>query len=378
MDKIEELREENFIVAKKAKMEGKKIVGMYCVFSPQELILAAGAFPISLCGTKQEPIGAAEEILPRNLCPLIKSSYGFAITDTCPYFHFSDLLLAETTCDGKKKMYELLGELKPLHIMQLPQIQTGSESMELWVKEMEKVKGWLENELKVVITEAKLREAIELVNKERRVLKELHGLNKVKPAPLSGLDMLTALWMKGFNIEKEKGIAMIQELISETKTLIKEGKSPFSLSAPRILVTGVPVGIGSEKVIRLIEESGGSVVGLENCSGYKPLDILVDESLEKDPLIAIAEKYLATPCSCMSPNTGRYELLGRLIEEYQVDGVVDITWTGCHTYNIESYSIKKHLRDKYKMPLLQIETDYSTSDVEQLKVRIEAFLEMLA
>lgn len=94
---------------------------MYCLYSPKEIIMAAGAIPVPLCGTRQDPIPTAEKVLPRNLCPLIKSSYGFAATDTCPYFHFSDILIAETTCDGKKKMYELLGQLKPLHLLQLPQ-----------------------------------------------------------------------------------------------------------------------------------------------------------------------------------------------------------------------------------------------------------------
>ncbi len=79
----------------------------------------------------------------------------------------------------------------------------------------------------------------------------------------------------------------------------------------------------------------------------------------------------------MSPNRGRFELVERLAREFHADGVVDLTWQGCHTYNVESYSLKKHLQAKGALPFLQIETDYSESDTEQLKLRIEAFLEML-
>ena len=118
----------------------KKVVGMYCVFSPSEIALAAGAIPVSLCGTTQEPIEEAEKVLPRNLCPLIKSSYGFAITDKCPYFYFSDVLLAETTCDGKKKMYELMAEIKPMHVMSLPQTAEGEDALEMWKNEIVKFK----------------------------------------------------------------------------------------------------------------------------------------------------------------------------------------------------------------------------------------------
>ena len=132
MNEIEELRGVNSVKIKEAHEAGKKVVGMYCVFSPSEIALAADAISVTLCGTTQPPIEAAEKELPRNLCPLIKSSYGFAITDTCPYFYFSDVLLAETTCDGKKKMYELMGEMKPMHIMNLPQTADDKDSLPLW------------------------------------------------------------------------------------------------------------------------------------------------------------------------------------------------------------------------------------------------------
>jgi benzoyl-CoA reductase/2-hydroxyglutaryl-CoA dehydratase subunit BcrC/BadD/HgdB len=144
-------REENIIKIKELKEQGVKIVGVYCTFCPKELIMAAGAIPVSLCGTSNEPIAAAEEILPRNLCPLIKSSYGFAVTDTCPYFYFSDLIVGETTCDGKKKMFEMLRELKPVHVMQLPHLKESEASIELWISEVRRLRSRLEDELNVEI-----------------------------------------------------------------------------------------------------------------------------------------------------------------------------------------------------------------------------------
>lgn len=109
-------RKAGFIRMQEAKEKGARIVGTFCSFVPQELIIAAGASAVSLCATSEEPIAAAEADLPRNLCPLIKASYGFAKTDTCPYFYFSDFIVGETTCDGKKKMFELLNELKETYV----------------------------------------------------------------------------------------------------------------------------------------------------------------------------------------------------------------------------------------------------------------------
>jgi benzoyl-CoA reductase/2-hydroxyglutaryl-CoA dehydratase subunit BcrC/BadD/HgdB len=375
MTQVEELRGVNSVKIKEASEQGKKVVGTYCVFSPHEIAMAADAIPVTLCGTKEEPIAAAEEKLPRNLCPLIKSSYGFAVTDTCPYFYFSDVLLAETTCDGKKKMYELMGEIKPMHIMNLPPQAEGSENLRYWEGEMNKFKSFLEDSFDREITDQDLRAAIKLGNRERKVMKDLHELNRVKPAPLSGKDMMMAQWLKGFNVDKESGIQLMENLIKETEEMINNGQSPYTVDTPRILLTGVPIGAGSEKVLEVLEESGASVVALENCTGYKGLDRMIDET--KEPMTAIAEKYLSTPCSCMTPNDGRIDLLRRMAKDYQVDGIVDLTWQACHTYNIESYSVGKFVKEELELPFMQIETDYSDSDRGQIKVRVEAFMEQI-
>ncbi|NMB08918.1 MAG: 2-hydroxyacyl-CoA dehydratase [Tissierellia bacterium] len=375
MEEVEALRGINSVAIKEAHEAGRKVVGQYCVFSPQEIALAADAISVSLCGTTQEPIEEAEKELPRNLCPLIKSSYGFAITDKCPYFYFSDVLLAETTCDGKKKMYELMGKLKPMHVMNLPQTSKGEDALEMWKNEMVKFKEFLEKELDVEITDEKLKDAIKLMNKERDVQKRLHKLNAHKPAPLTGMDLMLAQWLKGFNIDKEAGIELLERLIDEVEERMEKGIYAFDENAPRILLTGTPIGSGSEKVLKILEESGASVVALENCTGYKGLDIMVDE--DKDPITALAEKYLSTPCSCMTPNNDRLDLIKRLAEEYQVDGVVDLTWQACHTYNVESFTVRNFVRDELGLPFLQIETDYSDSDIGQIKVRVEAFLETI-
>ena len=377
MEEVDALRGVNSVKIKEAHEAGKKVVGMYCMFSPSEIALAADAISVSLCGTAQGPIEDAEKELPRNLCPLIKSSYGFAITDKCPYFSFSDVLLAETTCDGKKKMYELMGKIKPMHIMHLPQTAQGEDSLESWNKEMLKFKNYLEEELKVEITDEKLRDAIKLMNRERSAMKKLHKLNTHKPAPISGMDMMLAQWLKGFNVDKEYGIDLIERLIAEVEERMDKGIYAFDETAPRILLTGCPIGSGSEKVLRALEDAGASVVVLENCTGYKPLDIMVDEDPNKDPLLALAEKYLQTPCSCMTPNNSRFDLIERLAKEYDVDGIVDLTWVACHTYAIESFSLNKFVQEQLGLPFIQIETDYSDSDTGQVKTRVEAFLETI-
>jgi benzoyl-CoA reductase/2-hydroxyglutaryl-CoA dehydratase subunit BcrC/BadD/HgdB len=375
---FENFRDLSVMNLENAKKNKTKIVGLYCAFAPQEIVLAAGAIPVSLCGTKNEPVADAEKVLPRNLCPLIKSSFGFAITNTCPFFRLSDFVIAETTCDGKKKMFEFLQQYKPLHVMQLPQRTDGSKAFDWWVDELRVLKNKLEENLGVEISADSIRQAVKLTNRERQTMRRLHEMNKIDPAPLTGLDMLAALWVKDFNVDKEDGIELVDGLIEEVAEIAVKGTSPFPKDTPRILLTGCPVGLGSEKVIMLIEKCGGSVVCLENCSGIKTLEYLVEESESRDPLEALAERYLKIPCSCMSPNSGRFELLNRLITEYRVDGVVDLTWQACHTYNIEAEMVRDFVRKDFDLPFLHLETDYSSSDLQQLQTRISAFIEVAA
>ena len=145
---------------------------------------------------------------------------------------------------------------------------------------------------------------------------------------------------------------------------------------PRIIVTGCPIGGVTEKVIKAIEDNGGVVVAMENCVGAKQYDRLVDEDAE-DIWEAVAERYLNIGCSVMTPNPNRYDLLGRTIDEYKADGVLEMTLQACHTYNVEHKSIEKFCTEEKKVPYFMVETDYSTADVAQLNTRIAAFIEML-
>jgi benzoyl-CoA reductase/2-hydroxyglutaryl-CoA dehydratase subunit BcrC/BadD/HgdB len=374
MKKLQQISEENLLDIEQAKQDGRSVIGFYCLYSPTEIAVAANAIPLPLCGTRNTPITVAEEILPRNLCPLIKSSFGFAVSDSCPFFRFSDIIIGDTTCDGKKKMFELLNRYKPTHVLQLPQSQGGFMALPLWRQELERFKAIVENHTGIVITDVRLREAIMLMNRKRLARKAIMDLNMRQPAPLHGSLLLEILHKVGFLADKEKAIAIMAEVVAEAERGVFASKDYPVGKRKRILLTGVPVGLGSDKVVKIIEQCGADVVAFENCSGYKQA-FTVDE--DKDPMEALTEQYLATPCSVMSPNTGRRDLLGQMIRDFAVDGIIDLTWQACHTYNIEAFSIDEFIQKTFDLPSLHLETDYAESDTEQLRVRIEAYLEML-
>ncbi len=372
-ESFSEARKNGFVSAKELKDKNIPLIGTFCTYMPQEIPMAAGAVVVSLCSTSDETIGEAEKDLPRNLCPLIKSSYGFGKTDKCPYFYFSDLIVGETTCDGKKKMYEYLEEFKPVHVMQLPNSQIGEKSFELWKSEVIRLKELMEETFNVEITEEKIEEAIKLKNKEREALKNFYSLGKLNPPALTGSDILKVVYGATFKFDKEDSIKEIAAMTERVKQEYEQGKRLDS--KPRILITGCPIGGAAEKVVKAIEDNGAYVVAFENCTVAKANELLVDEN--KDLFDALAEKYLAIGCSCMTPNPNRTDLLGRMIEEYKVDGVVDVVLQACHTYAVETLSIKRFANDKHNIPYMAVETDYSQSDIGQLNTRMTAFIEML-
>lgn len=374
LNEFAEARKDGFITTKELKDKGNKVIGVYCGFAPWEIITASGAIAAWLCGMSADTIPDGEKHLPANLCPLIKSSYGFAVADKCPYFYFSDMLIGETTCDGKKKMYEFLGDFKPMHIMHLPQDPNAEGSFRYYRAEMVKLKEAIEKELEVEITDEKIREKIKIRNKERQALREFYELGKLVPPPIYGFDLRQVLQATLYISDKEKEIERVEKLTKDIKEDYEKNGSKIPITAKRILVTGSPLGEATENIIRIIEENGGVVVCFENCSSIKDKEDQVDEL--GDPLDALTKRYLKSGCACMSPNDHRMNMISNYVDEYQVDGVVDVILQSCHTYNMESNKVKSTVNAK-DIPYLNLETDYSEETIGQLTTRIAAFLEML-
>ena len=372
-EEFAEQRQKSFLAIKELKDRGVPVVGTFCTYFPVEIAMAMGAATVSLCSTSDETIPAAEKDLPKNLCPLIKSSYGFAATKKCPFFYFSDLVVGETTCDGKKKMYEYLGQFKDVFTMELPNRQT-KDGLTLWKNEIIRFKEYLEQKFHVAITEEQIRNAIKIQNEGRVALKRLYELMRLDPAPMTGQELFSVLYGSTFKPDRSKIPGEVNAIADRVEKEYAEGK--MLEKKPRILVTGCPIGGATEKVIKAIEDNGGVVVTFENCGGAKSVDRLVEEDAE-DIYEAIAKRYLSIGCSVMTPNPNRIELLGRLIDEYQVDGVVEMILQACHTYNVESLGIRRFVNDEKHKPYISVETDYSQADIGQLNTRIAAFIEML-
>lgn len=359
----------------KQRSAGRHIVGYYCCYAPLELIWAIDAVPTSLCSISNKPVAAAEKVLPSTICPLIKSSYGHIITDTCPLYGLSEAVIVETTCDAKKKMYELIADRKPMHTLELTQMPDEAEAFTHWVEEVRKLRTFLEKTFQRKITDESLREAIKEANVRRRMVLDVFEYARSSP-PLVQLREINEFLPLVSNGSGSEIQALLGTITGKLEDRRRKGDYAADERAPRVMLMGCPIAGDAEKIIRVLEQAGAAVVVQESCSGIKPFLRMVEED-SSDPLTALARRYFELPCSVMTANHRRMEVIDRLIEEYRPDAVVDVILAGCHTYNIESYSVNEHISRKHGLPFLKVETDYSPEGGEQMRTRVEALLEMV-
>lgn len=356
------------------KNEGVKIVGTYCSFTPIELILATNAKAIRLCNTTDEYILVGERELPSNICNIVKSSYGEALDGNSPYFKAVDLIVGETTCDGKKKMYEYLGNIKETHILQLPQRNEGEEEYSLWRNEIERLREKLELEFKVEISDEKIKDAIKLRNAERIALRDLYETWTEAPIILSSGQVYTILTNYNYRLDNEKALEDIKTVTEMIKSETKAGNIEIS-KKPKILLTGCPLGQKMDRIINIIEGAGGNLVCLETCDWMKETKDLVREDI--NPIDGIAEKYLNIPCPVMTPNNRRMNLISELIDKYEIGGVIDLSLQACLTFGVETILMKRLITEKKNIEYMEIESNITSAEIGQLRTRIEAFIEML-
>lgn len=378
MDAFMNARRQCSVDVKEATERGEVVIGSFCQFAPMEMILAAGCHNVMLCGFNYDPaIPVAEAHLPANLCPLIKSSYGNIYGDYCPFAHFADMIVGETTCDGKKKMYEMLGEFRKTHVIHLPNVPDRERSLEAWKSELKRFQDRLESEYGVEITPEKLNDKIRVMNNERKQMASVYELGRLDPPAMTGVQMRNIMTGVYFMLDKDKRARELGRLVELSGILWENGRGPWKRSdhRPRILVSGAGIDGVVDKTVGAIERAGGSVVCFEGCCGIGNMRRLTDEDTD-DPLQALAEKLLDVPCAVMSPNDNRFKQLRDTIDEWRIDGVISVTVHACDTFEIESKKLND-ICDSEHVPFLHLITDYAPGDEAQLDTRIQAFIETL-
>ncbi len=361
------------------KEKGGKVVGTLCVFAPNELIVASGAKIVRLCSGYYDSVHPANELLgDAGLCPLVKSTLGNKMVASDPLFELCDLVVAPATCDGKMKLGEILADFIPVVMLNVPRVKTGDTTSRMWLEEMKYLMYRLEDLTGNKITRRAMRDAMEQYNEAVRLWGVLMETRKEDPVTMWGQDLILISQIALID-DLPRWCENMELLMAELSEMKLQGDKVGNSESPRILLAGSPIVWPNWKIPRLIEESDGIIIADELCSSSRLLQdpVVVDEGSRTSMLRAIAERYLyPCTCPCFTPNDERTIRMNNLIEDYRLDGVLFHVLRGCHLNNLEASRIDKELRAKH-IPMLKIETEYDEGDVEQIRTRVEAFLEMI-
>ncbi len=358
---------------KELKEFSGKIVGSFCIFTPEELIYASGAIPVRLCAGFYDTISIAEGVLPRDICPLVKSSFGFKIAG-CSFSELCDVAVVPTPCDPKKKMAEILSDYLPVWVLKISHDKDLFYSKELWLREIKIFKEKLENLTGNKITRKRLKEAIQLLHKRQAVFRRFHQIKRNNPQLINGRDTQLII-QSSFYDDIERWTETTEKLCEE----LKQRRINNDDQRVKLLLTGAPLIWPNFKLFNIIEQMEATVVTDELCSGtrhlYDPVE--VDEWSEEGMLRAIANRYLLpSTCPCFIESDDRIDKLLQISQDFKVDGIIHHSLRLCQLYDMELNKVASVLKDK-GIPFLSIHTDYSLEDVEQIKTRVEAFLEMI-
>ncbi|MCK5131795.1 MAG: 2-hydroxyacyl-CoA dehydratase [Candidatus Sabulitectum sp.] len=347
---------------------GGKSIGTFCIYVPDEIAMAADVLNIPLCGGTGFTVDYADKVLPRDICPLVRSTFGMAISGTCPYKTLKDFVLGETTCDAKKKTWDLFG----IRSLEVPQKKNPVDKA-LWLGEVKSFMAQLEDLSGVKVTAENLREAIKKQNRKRSILNSISAFRKLENPPISGLDALL-ISQVALNMDIDAFILAGEMLLKELEERTDKSISAYSAPGVRVLMAGTPSPMGYAKIHAAAEMSGLRVVMDESCTGLRYSRGNVPEDLQtvEEMVVAIADRYFDIDCACFSPNSERMENVRAVIEEFNVEGVIHNILQYCHGFNVEA-GAQDSIFSEINVPSLKIVSDYSQEDMEQIKLRLEAF-----
>lgn len=360
------------------KPEGMKSIGTLCVMVPAELIYAAGAMPVRLCSGSYTAYSIGDDYIPRDACPLVKAVMGFGKIKALPAFDNCSLLIAPVTCDCKKKLAGTIDSVKdtiPLHI---PPLKRDDADTEIFLKELYRLIPLLENVTGKQVTAKSLAEGINMVGNAQYEMSEFLKYRRHDLSLMSGTQVMAVMNAYSYmpvNLWAEQ----MHRLNEEMKLRLSQGRFVSRKNQPRVLVTGSPIAFPNIKVPLLIEEMGGVLAADETCMGerglYDPVSV-IDASFD-GMMRSLASRY-TKPCTCpvFVDNSQRIYRIKQMIKDNKIQGVIYHVLRGCLVYDYE-YQLMEEAMGKMDIPIIRVESDYNEEDVEQLRIRIEAFIELI-
>ncbi|MHA1131257.1 MAG: 2-hydroxyacyl-CoA dehydratase subunit D [Candidatus Helarchaeota archaeon] len=350
------------------KAAGKKVLGYFCSYIPDEIIYAANILPIRIRARNCTDTPMGDAYMASTACSFTKCCLEAANRKE---FEYLDGIVSYNSCDQIRRLFDNIKYKAPFdyqYFLSIPTI-VNEVTIEWLSHELSKFKENIEINFHAQISNEQLWRAIKIYNESRNLLKELYELRQRDNPPLRGAEVMQ-VFSAGVTIPRVQFNDLLTKLLNEAKK--KKGYTDYKA---RVMLVGSL--LDDPEYIKIIEDLGGLVVTDSLCYGSRYFWDLVDEN-EPNPLDALAKRYLSkTSCPRMSDgHPARFAFIKKMIKEFYVDGVIFERMKFCPYWWGEIFL----LRDEFKelgVPCLDLEREYTLGGIGQMKTRIQAFLEVL-
>lgn len=358
------------------KATGDTYIGSYCVMVPDELIYAFGFRPLRLCAGHSIAALVGDELVPRDACPVVKASVGFHAMQVMPTYKQCRLAVLPMTCDAKRKSASILAK----HLQVIPFPVPAEKSNANFERSVEDIWGMTKSISAITghkLSNKALVQAYKDINEAQKEAYKLYAFLHGEDAPILGTQVIAVLNSYCYDTPGE-WTSYVRQL--NLKLSKKENKSMAGRrKKPRVLLAGAPVTFPNFKLPFLLESLGAQIVGDETCMAGRLLyDPVIPDDLSTSGMIrALAARYIsACTCPVFSQTEDRMCSIREKVQITGAEGIVYHVLRGCTPYDYEVRDVEQ-LAGCLGIPMIRVETDFSEEDMEQVRVRLEAFCEMI-
>lgn len=357
--------------ARELRAHGARVIGYLCAFAPPEILEAVGLVPFRIRGDLREPVTFADQYVEPYGCPFVRNTFELALKGR---YDFLDGLVMAHACDSVQRMYGIWTHYRRLpftHLMNVPHTVTPSAER-FFYQELQLFADRVAEFVGTPLDVQALRAAVACSNRNRALIADLYELRKSDPPRISGAELLEVL-VAGTALPA----AEFETLLAEVKAeVLARATTAVAAGRPRLLFYGC---INDDvTLIRLIEECGAHVVTDDTCIGARGLLGQVPDG--EDPFAGFVQYYFTNfhcPRTYRGVGPGRFEYLLQAARAFRVDGVVFYLLAFCDPHKFDAVDLRRTLEGA-GWPCLVLEDDYTLANLESLRTRIQAFVEMLA
>lgn len=362
-----------------ARKNGSKVVGYLCCYIPEEIVHALGLIPVRLgVGGNEKLVELGGHYISTQNCVFVRETLGLFLQKEDPYVNNSDVVAISASCMQMFRAAELLKYYAKANtiILGVPRNFYTDEGRTYYRNEVQWFAEKLEKLAGKSLDPEKLAQSIALFKSIREKIQEIYTLQAKENSPISWREV-SGVIQAGYYLDRDEYLKLLDQLLAEINQKFTASQAaPKADDRPRIIISGSPIPPGDEKIINLIEEMGGRIVADDLCFGLRPyLDINVKDATVQ----GIADAYLdKVPCASLPylkelETDRRLANLSKLVKQFQPDGMIYHTLRFCDAFTFKGNETKTFL----KIPFMEIHTEYAGSDIEGVRTRVEAFLEMI-